>query len=158
MLKTKKMMILFIAILGFLFCDNSVNSTDICVDAVANATIHKIGYSASNSILSVCFVNSLSYCTPDFPYETNRIDVSLVDFKHAYTSKKAENPELLPLPQGSQVLFNGDLACHDSCRIPISIVFPGISIEYIMRTTGDIVLKLDTNGTKDSEFKIWDFN
>jgi hypothetical protein len=154
----RKTMIPFVAILSILFCDGSVNNPAICVDVAANAIIHKIGYNDSNSMLSVCFVNSLSYCTPGFPYETNRLDVSLIDFECTYTSNKAEEPELLPLPQGSQVLFNGEVACYDSCKFFIPVALPGVSIEYIKRMTGDIVLELDTNGIKAGEFRIWDFN
>jgi hypothetical protein len=158
MRKTIKTMIPFLAISGFLFCNGFVNDPAVCIEVAANATIHKIGYNDSNSLLSVCFVNSLSYCTPGLPYKTNRLDVSLIDFNHIYTCENRREPEPLPLPQGSQVLFNGEVACYDSCRIFIPVALPGVSIEYIRRMTGDIVLQLDTNGIKAGEFRIWDCN
>jgi len=157
MRKTVKIMIPFIAIARFLFCDSSINDPAICGEVNPNAAIHRIGYNASDSMLSFCFINSLSYCTPGFPYETSRLDVSLKDFEYTYTSNRVENQQLLPLPQGSQALFNGEIACYDSCRIPLPIALPGLSIEYIKRMTGDIMIKIDTNGTKAGEFKIWDF-
>ncbi len=158
MLRTVKATIFFIILLSSLFCDNFPNNPAICVDVAENATIKRIGYNPMNSMLSVCFVNELSYCTPGFPYETNRLDVSLMDFEHTYTSNKVENPELLPLPQGSNVLFNGEVSCNDSCRISIPVAQPNVSIVYIKRTAGDIVIELDTNGNKAAEFRIWDYN
>lgn len=100
----------------------------------------------------------LSYCTLVFPYGTNRFDASLMDFEPTYTSNKIENPECYFLYlKTHRVCLNGEVACNVTCRIPMPVALPNISIVYIKRAAGDIILELDTNGNKTAEFRKWTY-
>jgi hypothetical protein len=150
------------AVTIFLFCGDCVNDPALCGEVDANSTIQRIGYNAANSMLSISFVNSLSTCTGtgELPYQINRLDISLQSFQSEYSNRKAENPDIFPLPEGSSTLFNGEIGCYDSCEIAIPIDLNNVSIKYIRKRSEDyefIVVSLDTNTTLAKEFKICDY-
>jgi hypothetical protein len=132
--------------------------TGVCVEVAKNSTVQRIGYSATDSILSVSYINEVSYCTPGLPYLTTRLDISLKDFNGTYQNKKTENEEVFPLKDNSKILFDGEIGCNDACTHTINFpsYLPDIEIRYINEAlSDDILIRVDTNGQTAGEYKIW---
>lgn len=160
MQRTIKLLLPLFAVALFLLCDGF--PPEVCAEVSANATIRKIGYNSADSTLSVCFTSSVSSCSSDkYDFETSRLDVSLINFNHHYSGKMAENAwETLSLPQGSELLFDGQIACNDSCTIQIPLTLQGVTIAYKRNpaSESEIVLEITVDGTRTGEFKLVDFS
>lgn len=138
-------------------CENE-DDHEMCVELFTNSTVTFIGYCVAETTLSVNFVNMLSHCKGELPYLTNRLVISLNNFKGTYQNRKTEYPELFNLEKDTETLFKGQIECNDECVIPIPIRLPNVEISYIREMhelTENIIIEIDTNGQMAGEYKIW---
>ena len=145
---------LTVVVVSFLLRCDCLFGPEECVDVPNYATVQRIGFTAADSLLSVCFVKAVSYCTPGLPYEVNRLDIELTDYADTCYRTKSENPEMYPLGRHAEVLFSGEIACDDTCRIGIPVQVPAIDMFYVRDRLGGIRIVLDTSGSHAAEFML----
>lgn len=140
---------------ALLSCQN--NGYGLCAEVGPNAMIQRIGYSGTDAMLYISFLNSVSTCGDEPGYQSNRLDISLATFQGTYRSQRAERPETYPLPQGADMLFDGEITCNDSCTIPIFTTLSRVSVTYVRVGVWELKAAVDTNGQRAAEFSLWGF-
>ena len=126
---------------------NKIDSPAVCADVSPNATIQRIGYNALDSMLYISFIN----------------DISLKDFRGSYQKKKSYNQEVFAFPQGSEVIFNDEIWCYDTCELTIPVKIPSLEIRYVYMVPEGFhgvnipKVAIDTNGQHAAEYWIFGY-